>query len=92
MIVAIFINQSSSHASLQVQRTHCANCVVWAKSDSLVRDIIKLSPSTAVKFLSFQKFVYIQFILLVCFAAFSDTLIICFGEFAKAEDDLLCLT
>ncbi|XP_030936880.1 glycerophosphodiester phosphodiesterase GDPD4 isoform X1 [Quercus lobata] len=31
-----------------VERTHCRNCLVWAKSDNLVRDVIKLSPNTTV--------------------------------------------
>ncbi|KAJ8430428.1 hypothetical protein Cgig2_025855 [Carnegiea gigantea] len=34
-----------------VQRTRCANCVVWAKSDTLVRDITRLSPDTLVGYI-----------------------------------------
>ncbi|XAR62762.1 Glycerophosphodiester phosphodiesterase [Bertholletia excelsa] len=31
-----------------VERTKCKNCLVWAKSDSLVRDVKKLSPDITV--------------------------------------------
>ncbi|XP_030936881.1 glycerophosphodiester phosphodiesterase GDPD4 isoform X2 [Quercus lobata] len=34
-----------------VERTHCRNCLVWAKSDNLVRDVIKLSPNTTVGYI-----------------------------------------
>ncbi|KAL5778532.1 hypothetical protein ACOSQ2_009269 [Xanthoceras sorbifolium] len=34
-----------------VERTKCKNCVVWAKSDNLVRDIIKLSPNATVGYI-----------------------------------------
>lgn len=34
---------------MQVKRTKCRNCLVWAKSDSLARDVIKLSGDTMVK-------------------------------------------
>ncbi|KAK2658809.1 hypothetical protein Ddye_005342 [Dipteronia dyeriana] len=36
---------------LQVERTKCKNCVVWAKSDNLVRDVIKLSPNATVGYI-----------------------------------------
>ncbi|PPR97813.1 hypothetical protein GOBAR_AA22855 [Gossypium barbadense] len=32
----------------QVEKMQCKNCLIWAKSDSLVRDIIKLSSDIAV--------------------------------------------
>ncbi|PIN02060.1 Glycerophosphoryl diester phosphodiesterase [Handroanthus impetiginosus] len=32
-----------------VERTKCGNCLVWAKSDSLARDLVKLSTDTMVK-------------------------------------------
>ncbi|KAK0576102.1 hypothetical protein LWI29_011894 [Acer saccharum] len=34
-----------------VERTKCKNCVVWAKSDNLVRDVIKLSPNAMVGYI-----------------------------------------
>ncbi|KAK9995196.1 hypothetical protein SO802_024899 [Lithocarpus litseifolius] len=34
-----------------VERTHCRNCLVWAKSDNLARDVIKLSPTTTVGYI-----------------------------------------
>ncbi|GAA0176320.1 phosphodiesterase [Lithospermum erythrorhizon] len=34
-----------------VKRTGCKNCVVWAKSDKLARDIIKLSPNILVGYI-----------------------------------------
>ncbi|KAL5776057.1 hypothetical protein ACOSP7_008983 [Xanthoceras sorbifolium] len=34
-----------------VERIKCKNCVVWAKSDNLVRDIIKLSPNATVGYI-----------------------------------------
>lgn len=34
-----------------VERTHCRNCLVWAKSDNLARDVIKLSPNTTVGYI-----------------------------------------
>ncbi|KAL3635135.1 Glycerophosphodiester phosphodiesterase gdpd4 [Castilleja foliolosa] len=34
-----------------VERTKCSNCVVWAKSDSLARDLIKLSTDTMVGYI-----------------------------------------
>ncbi|KAL3641514.1 Glycerophosphodiester phosphodiesterase gdpd4 [Castilleja foliolosa] len=34
-----------------VERTKCRNCVVWAKSDSLARDLIKLSTDTRVGYI-----------------------------------------
>ncbi|KAL5843160.1 hypothetical protein ACOSQ4_009118 [Xanthoceras sorbifolium] len=34
-----------------VERTKCKNCIVWAKSDNLVRDIIKLSPNATVGYI-----------------------------------------
>ncbi|PPD67491.1 hypothetical protein GOBAR_DD35632 [Gossypium barbadense] len=32
-----------------VEKMQCKNCLIWAKSDSLVRDIIKLSSDVAVR-------------------------------------------
>lgn len=29
-----------------VKRTQCTNCIVWAKSDNIVRDVIRLAPNT----------------------------------------------
>lgn len=46
-----------------VRRTRCANCVVWAKSDTLVRDITRLAPDTSVTLPSFQKFMYTIYII-----------------------------
>ncbi|XP_059452111.1 glycerophosphodiester phosphodiesterase GDPD4 isoform X2 [Corylus avellana] len=37
--------------ALTVERTKCSNCLVWAKSDSLARDVIKLSPHTMVGYI-----------------------------------------
>lgn len=34
-----------------VERTKCKNCLVWAKSDNLARDVIKLSPETTVGYI-----------------------------------------
>ncbi|KAI3464251.1 hypothetical protein Pfo_020914 [Paulownia fortunei] len=34
-----------------VERTKCKNCLVWAKSDSLARDVIKLSTDTMVGYI-----------------------------------------
>lgn len=34
-----------------VARTQCKNCLVWAKSDNLARDVIKLSPDTTVGYI-----------------------------------------
>ncbi|KAF3958947.1 hypothetical protein CMV_016193 [Castanea mollissima] len=34
-----------------VEGTHCRNCLVWAKSDNLARDVIKLSPNTTVGYI-----------------------------------------
>ncbi|KAG8378560.1 hypothetical protein BUALT_Bualt08G0149600 [Buddleja alternifolia] len=34
-----------------VERTKCSNCLVWAKSDSLARDVIKLSSDTMVGYI-----------------------------------------
>lgn len=34
---------------LQVKRTECKNCLVWAKSDNLVREISKLSSDVMVR-------------------------------------------
>ncbi|XP_044511894.1 glycerophosphodiester phosphodiesterase GDPD4 isoform X2 [Mangifera indica] len=34
-----------------VQRTRCKNCLVWAKSDNLVRDIIRLSSDVTVGYI-----------------------------------------
>lgn len=39
-----------------VRRTRCANCVVWAKSDTLVRDITRLSPDTSVGYIVMKDF------------------------------------
>lgn len=33
---------------VQVERTPCRNCVVWAKSDNLARDVMKLSSDITV--------------------------------------------
>ncbi|KAL8474715.1 hypothetical protein ACS0TY_031236 [Phlomoides rotata] len=35
--------------ALKVERTMRMNCLVWAKSDSLARDLIRLSVDTMVK-------------------------------------------
>ncbi|KAK2968929.1 hypothetical protein RJ640_013460 [Escallonia rubra] len=34
-----------------IERTQCKNCLVWAKSDSLVRDVIKLSSNVTVGYI-----------------------------------------
>ncbi|KAF7836382.1 glycerophosphodiester phosphodiesterase GDPD4 [Senna tora] len=34
-----------------VERTECGNCLIWAKSDSLARDVIKLSSDTTVGYI-----------------------------------------
>ncbi|KAI8526505.1 hypothetical protein RHMOL_Rhmol12G0002100 [Rhododendron molle] len=34
-----------------VERTECKNCLVWAKSDNLARDVIKLSPDMTVGYI-----------------------------------------
>jgi hypothetical protein len=34
--------------SLQLRRTNCKNCLVWAKSDDIGREIIKLSKDVIV--------------------------------------------
>lgn len=34
-----------------VQKTGCKNCVIWAKSDILVRDVMKLSPDVMVGYI-----------------------------------------
>lgn len=34
-----------------VERTQCKNCVVWAKSDNLARDVMKLSPDVMVGYI-----------------------------------------
>ncbi|KAL2893922.1 Glycerophosphodiester phosphodiesterase GDPD4 [Bienertia sinuspersici] len=34
-----------------VERTQCTNCIIWAKSDTLVREIIRLSPNTTVGYI-----------------------------------------
>ncbi|KAE9454939.1 hypothetical protein C3L33_13157, partial [Rhododendron williamsianum] len=34
-----------------VERTECTNCLVWAKSDNLARDVIKLSPDMTVGYI-----------------------------------------
>ena len=40
--------------SFQVERTQCKNCLVWAKSDNLARDVIRQSPDiTVIKNLQF---------------------------------------
>ncbi|GAB4845091.1 hypothetical protein Ancab_038497 [Ancistrocladus abbreviatus] len=37
--------------TIKVRRTNCMNCIVWAKSDTLVRDIIRLSANTTVGYI-----------------------------------------
>ncbi|KAI9101439.1 hypothetical protein K1719_023921 [Acacia pycnantha] len=37
--------------ALKVERTDCGNCLVWAKSDSLARDVIKLSSDITVGYI-----------------------------------------
>jgi hypothetical protein len=37
---------------LQIRKTNCNNCIVWAKSDDIGRDIIKLSKDVVVSFLN----------------------------------------
>lgn len=32
----------------QVEKIHCKNCIVWAKSDNLARDVIKQSSDVTV--------------------------------------------
>lgn len=39
----------------QVKRTKCSNCVVWAKSDSLCRDVIRLSSNVTVRTTTFSE-------------------------------------
>ncbi|KAK6940372.1 Glycerophosphodiester phosphodiesterase domain [Dillenia turbinata] len=34
-----------------VERTHCTNCIIWAKSDVIARDVIKLSPDVTVGYI-----------------------------------------
>ncbi|XP_057532612.1 glycerophosphodiester phosphodiesterase GDPD4 isoform X1 [Amaranthus tricolor] len=34
-----------------VNKTHCTNCIIWAKSDTLVREIIRISPNTMVGYI-----------------------------------------
>ncbi|XP_052202102.1 glycerophosphodiester phosphodiesterase GDPD4 isoform X1 [Diospyros lotus] len=34
-----------------VQRAQCKNCIIWAKSDNLVRDVMKLSPDVTVGYI-----------------------------------------
>ncbi|WOL01577.1 glycerophosphodiester phosphodiesterase GDPD4 isoform X3 [Canna indica] len=34
-----------------VSRTHCRNCIIWAKSDILARDVMKLSQDVAVGYI-----------------------------------------
>ncbi|KMT19928.1 hypothetical protein BVRB_1g009750 [Beta vulgaris subsp. vulgaris] len=34
-----------------VKRTDCTNCMIWAKSDTLVREVIRLSPNTTVGYI-----------------------------------------
>ncbi|XP_052202105.1 glycerophosphodiester phosphodiesterase GDPD4 isoform X4 [Diospyros lotus] len=35
----------------EVQRAQCKNCIIWAKSDNLVRDVMKLSPDVTVGYI-----------------------------------------
>ncbi|KAK8677727.1 hypothetical protein V6N13_143250 [Hibiscus sabdariffa] len=44
-----------------VEKMQCKNCLIWAKSDSLVRDIIKLSPDVKINIYS-----VLQFLNLTC--------------------------
>lgn len=37
---------------MQVKRTQCKNCIIWAKSDILARDIIRLSSDVTVRIIS----------------------------------------
>ncbi|XP_048498646.1 glycerophosphodiester phosphodiesterase GDPD4 isoform X2 [Beta vulgaris subsp. vulgaris] len=37
--------------ALRVKRTDCTNCMIWAKSDTLVREVIRLSPNTTVGYI-----------------------------------------
>ncbi|KAL4583166.1 hypothetical protein LXL04_007732 [Taraxacum kok-saghyz] len=39
-----------------VKKTQCKNCVVWAKSDNLVRDVIKQSPDVKVGYIVMMNF------------------------------------
>ena len=39
----ILLSNGSFMAKFQVEKTQCKNCLVWAKSDSLARDIIRSS-------------------------------------------------
>ncbi|PIA35390.1 hypothetical protein AQUCO_03500042v1, partial [Aquilegia coerulea] len=38
-------------SSIKVQRARCKNCLVWAKSDNLARDVIKLTPDIPVGYI-----------------------------------------
>ncbi|KAF5946720.1 hypothetical protein HYC85_016948 [Camellia sinensis] len=42
---------SADPASKYVERTQCKNCLVWAKSDNLARDVMKLSPDVMVGYI-----------------------------------------
>ncbi|XP_074335381.1 glycerophosphodiester phosphodiesterase GDPD4 isoform X2 [Apium graveolens] len=37
--------------ALKVERTHCKNCLVWAKSDNLARDVMRLSSDVMVGYI-----------------------------------------
>ncbi|KAL6498383.1 hypothetical protein OROHE_026651 [Orobanche hederae] len=45
-----------------VERTKCRNCIVWAKSDSLARDLIQLSTDAMLMFMTAMKVGYIVMI------------------------------
>ncbi|XP_020547542.1 glycerophosphodiester phosphodiesterase GDPD4 isoform X4 [Sesamum indicum] len=45
------VNIPTIEDALKVKRTKCRNCLVWAKSDSLARDVIKLSGDTMVGYI-----------------------------------------
>ena len=47
----------------QVKGTKCSNCVVWAKSDSLSRDVIRLSSDVTVRTSSIAFYLSMFFIL-----------------------------
>uniref|UniRef100_A0A453HH76 Uncharacterized protein n=1 Tax=Aegilops tauschii subsp. strangulata TaxID=200361 RepID=A0A453HH76_AEGTS len=36
---------------LQIRKTNCKNCVIWAKSDDIGRDLIKLSKDVMVGYI-----------------------------------------
>ena len=46
----------------QVEKTECQNCLIWCKSDNLVRDVIKLSSEITVRS---------SLVSLICIALFS---------------------